>query len=68
MTFVDDRDLIERFRNGDRSGFEALIRKYQDRVYNLCRYMVRDPQDAQDVFLKAYKGMQGFRPDASLYT
>ena len=72
MTFVDDRDLIERFRNGDLSGFEALIRKYQDRVYNLCRYMVRDPQDAQeaaqDVFLKAYKGMKGFRPDASIYT
>jgi RNA polymerase sigma-70 factor (ECF subfamily) len=72
MTFVDDRDLIKRFINGDLSGFEALVRKYQDRVYNLCRYMIRDPQDAQDaaqdVFLKAYKGMKGFKPDASLYT
>jgi RNA polymerase sigma-70 factor, ECF subfamily len=72
MPFVDDRDLIERFRNGDLTGFEALIREYQDRIYNLCRYMVRDPQDAQnaaqDVFLKTYKGMKGFRSDASIYT
>jgi RNA polymerase sigma-70 factor (ECF subfamily) len=34
--------------------------------------MVRDPQDAQDaaqdVFLKAYRGLKDFRPDASLYT
>jgi len=72
MTFADDSDLIKRFINGDLSGFENFVRKYQDRVYNLCRYMIRDPQDAQDaaqdVFLKAYKGIKGFNPDASLYT
>lgn len=64
--------MTERFQNSDLPAFEELIRKYQDRVYNLCRYMVRDPQDAQDVaqdvFLKAYKGLKDFRPDSSLYT
>jgi len=34
--------------------------------------MLRDSRDAQDaaqeVFLKAYRGLKGFRPDASLYT
>jgi len=72
MTFADDSDLIKRFINGDLSGFENLVRKYQDRVYNLCRYMIRDPQDAQDAaqdtFLKAYKALKDFRPDSSLYT
>jgi RNA polymerase sigma-70 factor, ECF subfamily len=58
-----NRDLIE---------FNELVRKYQDRIYNLCRYMVGNRQDAQDaaqdVFLKAYKGLKDFRPEASLYT
>ena len=64
--------MTKGYRNNDLSAFEELIRRYQDRVYNLCRYMLRDPQDAQDaaqdVFLKAYKGLKDFRPDASLYT
>jgi RNA polymerase sigma-70 factor (ECF subfamily) len=72
MTFINDTDLIVRFKKGDPSAFEALVHKYQDRVYNLCRYMLRDPQNAQDaaqdVFLKAYRGLKDFRPDSSLYT
>jgi RNA polymerase sigma-70 factor (ECF subfamily) len=72
MTFINDNDLIEGFKKGDPSAFEALVRKYQDRVYNLCRYMLQDPQNAQDAaqdaFLKAYRRLKDFRPDSSLYT
>jgi RNA polymerase sigma-70 factor (ECF subfamily) len=72
MNSTEDSDLIERFKKGDLSAFEAVVRKYQDRVYNLCRYMLRDPEDAQDaaqdVFLKSYRGLKDFRPDSSLYT
>jgi RNA polymerase sigma-70 factor, ECF subfamily len=72
MTSTDDNDLIGRFRKGDPSSFEALIRKYQDRVYNVCRYMLKNPEDAQDaaqdVFLKAYRALKEFRPDSTLYT
>jgi RNA polymerase sigma-70 factor, ECF subfamily len=72
MTFINDSGLIERFKKGDASAFETLVRKYQDRIYNLCRYMLQDPQDAQDaaqdVFLKAYGAVKDFRPDSSLYT
>jgi RNA polymerase sigma-70 factor (ECF subfamily) len=72
MTFINESDLIERFKKGDPSAFEAILLRHQDRIYNLCRYMLRDLQDAQDaaqeVFLKAYRGLEGFRPDASLYT
>jgi RNA polymerase sigma-70 factor (ECF subfamily) len=69
---LDESDLIRRFKQGDHSAFEAIVRKYQDRIYNLCRYMLRDPRDAQDaaqdVFLKAYRALKGFMPDSSLYT
>jgi RNA polymerase sigma-70 factor, ECF subfamily len=72
MAFADDENLINRFKGGDLSGFEELVRKYQDRIYNLCRYMVQDTHDAedtaQDVFLKAYRSLNTFKPDAALYT
>jgi RNA polymerase sigma-70 factor (ECF subfamily) len=72
MTSIKDSDLIERFKKGDPSAFEAIVRKYQDRIYNLCRYMLQNPEDAQDaaqdVFLKAYRALKDFRPGSSLYT
>jgi len=72
MAFADDGDLINRFKGGELSAFEDVVRKYQDRVYNLCRYMIQDAHDAQDaaqdVFLKAYRNLKTFKPDASLYT
>jgi RNA polymerase sigma-70 factor, ECF subfamily len=68
----DDAALIERIRNGDGSAFEDLVRLYQDRIYNLCRHMLINTHDAedaaQDTFVKAFRGLRGFRPDASLYT
>jgi RNA polymerase sigma-70 factor (ECF subfamily) len=64
--------LNKRCQSNDLSEFEEIVREYQDRIYNLCRYMVGDPQDAQDAaqdaFLKAYRGMKSFKPEASLYT
>jgi len=56
----------------DVSEFERIVRKYQDRIYNLCHYMLGNPQDAQDAaqdaFVKAYKNLGDFRPEASLYS
>jgi RNA polymerase sigma-70 factor, ECF subfamily len=72
MNFPDDIELITRFKDGDRSAFEQLVLKYQDRVYNLCRHMVQDADDAQDaaqdVFIKAYGSLKSYRPEASFYT
>jgi RNA polymerase sigma-70 factor (ECF subfamily) len=72
MSTSDESDLIGRLKRRDPSAFEALVHKYQDRVYNLCRYMLQDPQNAQDaaqdVFLKTFRGLKDFRPDSSLYT
>jgi RNA polymerase sigma-70 factor (ECF subfamily) len=68
----DDLSPLDRFKTGDQSAFEVLVLKYQDRIYNLCRHMLgnaHDAQDAaQDVFIKAYRNLGRFKPDASLYT
>ena len=72
MTSTDESDLIGRFKKEDPSAFEAILLTHQDRIYNLCCYMLQDPEDAQDaaqdVFLKAYRRLKDFRPDSSLYT
>jgi RNA polymerase sigma-70 factor, ECF subfamily len=72
MAFTDDVDLIRRFKDGDRSAFEAIVLHYQDRIYNLCLYMLKDTEDAreaaQDAFIKAYRNLKDFQPRAALYT
>ena len=64
--------LIEQFKAGDQSTFERIIQIHQDRIYNLCRYLLGNHQDAedaaQDVFIKAYRKLKDFRPESSLYT
>ncbi|MBI5640271.1 MAG: sigma-70 family RNA polymerase sigma factor [Nitrospirae bacterium] len=71
-TQSDDLHLIERFKDGDNSAFEELILKYQDRIYNLCRHMLGNAHDAEDMaqdsFIKAYQNLKRFRPEASFYT
>ncbi len=68
----DDHELIARFKSGDASAFEEILRAYQDRIYNLCRHMLGNADDAQDaaqdVFLKAFQALPQFQPDAALYT
>ena len=72
MQNSDDFSLIARFKDGDHSSFEDIVRKYQDKIYNLCRHMLGNAHDAedaaQDVFLKAYQALPKFQPEASLYT
>ena len=70
--FADDIELIRRFEHGSRSAFEELVRKYQDKIFNVCCYMLHDRDNAQDaaqeVFLKAYSRLKDFRRDCALYS
>lgn len=72
MVKPDDLKLITDFQNGDVSAFEPIVLRYQDRIYNLCLYMLGNRHDAedaaQDTFLKAYRSLNDFKPKASLYT
>lgn len=61
----DDHLLVDRSKRGDKSAFEALVRKHQHRVYNICRYMLgpHDAEDAaQDSFVKTYRSLDAFTP------
>lgn len=68
----DELSNVNRFKKGDKTAFEELVLKYQDRIYNLCRHMLGNTSDAedaaQDTFIKAYQKLKDFKPEASLYT
>lgn len=69
---ADELALLQRAQAGDDSAFEEIVLRHQDAIYNLCRRILGNPHDAedaaQDVFVKAYKALPGFRPNASLST
>ena len=69
---TDERELIERFQNGDTEAFNPLVLKYKQKIYNLLYQRVRDREIAkdltQDVFLKAFQGLPHFKQDSKFYS
>src|SRR5690606_37745605 len=57
--------LVERCRRGDFGAFEELYRTHSGKLYGLIFRMVGNPADAEDllqeVFLSAYRKLDGFR-------
>ena len=67
-----DAELVRRFKEGDRSAYAEIVRRYQHRVYTMCIRWMGDDQIAeevaQDVFLALYRALGDFRGDAQLST
>lgn len=67
-----DQQLVRRARAGDFEAFEALVARYERRVYGLALRLVRHRQDAEEVvqqtFLSVIEHLAGFREEASFYT
>ena len=70
MTSEDE--LIRRAQGGDLEAFCGLSRSYERRVYALALHYCRRPEDAEDlsqeVWLKAFKSLGGFRRESSFHT
>ena len=69
---AEDDELIRAAQAGDRSSFDALVRRYDRSVLRLALHMLGHEQDAQDVhqeaFIKAYRHLANFRFECSFYT
>lgn len=59
-----DAELIRRTQRGDREAFGVLVRRYQERLYRLCRRYggSHDVADdlTQEAFIKAYQAIGRF--------
>jgi RNA polymerase sigma-70 factor, ECF subfamily len=68
---VDD-DLLDRFHLGDASAFDELMERYHRPVYQFAYRLTGDRDAAEDlaqeVFVRAYRGLSGFRRASSLKT
>jgi RNA polymerase sigma-70 factor (ECF subfamily) len=69
---VDDRELVESARKGDRDAFRVLFERYHRRAYALAFGVLRHQDDAldvvQDAFIKAHKYLDKFEGNSSFYT
>jgi RNA polymerase sigma-70 factor (ECF subfamily) len=63
---------VDRARRGDAEAFGDLVRAYQHRIVNFTRALVSDEADAEDVaqeaFMRAYRGLRGFRGGSAFKT
>lgn len=68
----DEADLVAELQSGSDEAFDWLVTHYHGPVFSLLYGMLADSADAadctQEVFLKAFRGIRGFRRGSSLKT
>lgn len=68
----DDAAYIAGARAGDFEAYEFLVSKYETKVYGIAVQMLANKEDAkdaaQDVFIKIFRSLQGFRGDSKFST
>lgn len=72
MSDSEDRQLVERTLQGDRTAFAALVDRYGPTVYGVaCRALGPGPDAedvAQNVFLKVYENLATYRPSYRFFS
>jgi len=67
-----ETELIQRAQSGDQEAFCLLARSYERRILRLALHYCQNRHDAedlsQDVWLKAYRAIGGFRGESGFYT
>ncbi|MGM0598235.1 MAG: RNA polymerase sigma factor [Candidatus Rifleibacteriota bacterium] len=67
-----DKELVNRFKNGDKRAFDQLVSSYEKSVYRMAYRFFYDEEEAmdatQEIFLKIYKSLNKFEQRSSLKT
>lgn len=67
-----DEELVDRARGGDSEAMDELVRRHHASAFRVALGVLRDEDGAadatQDSFLKAFRGLESFRGDASFKT
>lgn len=71
-TLTSDDLLIDRVRNGDMEAYNDIVARYYDRIFARVSQLLKNREDAeevtQDAFIRAHRGLDKFRGDASFST
>jgi len=69
---ASDRELVGRCRAGNESAFDDLVRRHQQRAFNVAYQLLRNREDAtevaQDAFVRIYRNVNGFRGECEFTT
>lgn len=67
-----DGELVQACLAGQRDAFDVIVERHQRHVYQLCYRFAGNHEDAndlaQDVFIRAYRGLKTFKGHSSLGT
>jgi RNA polymerase sigma-70 factor, ECF subfamily len=69
---ADDPTLVDACLAGHREAFDVIVERHRRSVYQLCYRYVGNHEDAsdlaQDAFVRAFKGLKGFKRQSALST
>src|SRR5213083_2981304 len=69
---LDERALVDACLADDPGAFDLIVERHRRHVYQLCYRFVGNHEDAsdlaQDVFVRAYRGLRSFKGQSSLGT
>jgi RNA polymerase sigma-70 factor, ECF subfamily len=72
MASLDDRALVAAHLAGRSGAFDEIVARYRKPVYQLCYRFAGNHEDAsdlaQDVFVRAFKGLARFKGESALGT
>lgn len=70
-SFEDERELIQKAKQGNLYFFEKLVKKYQKKIYGLAFRMTKDHDSADDLaqetFVKAFTSIRSFKEEHNFY-
>jgi RNA polymerase sigma-70 factor (ECF subfamily) len=68
----DSLELVRALQAEKQAAFDTLVLRYKDRIFNLCYRLLGDYHEAddtaQDVFIKVYRHIKGFRFESAFST
>ena len=69
---AEGAELVRLAQAGDREAFDEIVRRHQRQIYQLCYRFAGNHEDAsdlaQDVFVRAYRALGGFKGQSALGT
>lgn len=69
---MEDAEIISRVLSGEKQLYELIVRRFNPVLYRIGRTYGYNHEDTQDImqesFVDAYRGLSGFRGDASFKT